>query len=284
MAELVQMRQRIKAIETIKKITHAMRLISMSTHSRLKHKEEPLANYRNEIKHLFYKIKNAYPGWHNQIIMPKKSKKHKDLIILVGSQKGLCGTFNSLLFKSFKSIMSHYNPEHVVLIAIGKKAADYIKKNKPAPLLASYDKFTTATFNTILKDLTTTIMEADPTFHSVTMVSNVLKTFFMQKPKATSIIPLTKDIHDDKPLEIPEDYVWEQPPFELLDVLAHLFIESTLNHLLFQSLLSEQAARFISMDSATRNAEGLLEKAELTYNKLRQAKITKELTELSGSY
>jgi len=284
MAELIQIRQRIKAIETIKKITHAMRLISMSTHSRLKHKEEPLAHYHDTVERLFYKIKNAFPGWHNPIIRPRKSRKHKDLIILIGSQKGLCGTFNSLLFKSFESILSHYNREHVVLIAVGKRAGDHLRAKQFAPIIATYDKFTTSTFKTILKELTATIMKAEPTFHSVTIVSNVLKTFFFQKPKASSIIPLNKDAHEDKPYELPEDYVWEQPPYELLDELVHLFIESTLHYLLFQSLLSEQAARFLSMDNATRNAEGLLEETELKYNKLRQAKITKELTELSSSF
>jgi len=284
MAELIQMRQRIKAIETIKKITHAMRLISMSTHSQLKHKEEPLIRYRNEIEQLFYKVKHTWPNWHNLVIMPRKSHKHKDLIILVGAQKGLCGTFNSLLFKAFESILSHYNREHIVLIAVGKRATDYLQAKKNATIITTYNKFTTGTFSTVLKELTGTIMKANPTFHSVTVVSNVLKTFFFQKPKASSIIPLTKDIYKEQIHEIPEDYTWEQSPQELLDLLAHLFIEASLHHLLFQSLLAEQAARFLSMDNSTRNAEGILEKTQITYNKLRQAKITKELTELSGSY
>ncbi len=277
------MRQRIKTIKTIKKITHAMRLISMSTHSRLKHKEDPLTYYCNSIEHLFFKIKHSFPGWHNPIIMPRKSHRHKDLIILIGSQKGLCGTFNSLLFKSFESIFSNYDRKHVQLIAVGKRAADYLKASNFAPLIATYDKFTTITFSAILEKISNTILKADPTFHSVTVVSNVLKTFFLQKPKATSLIPLTRNIRDESQ-ELPEEYAWEQPPQELLDMLANLFIQSSLEHLLFQSLLAEQSARFLSMDSATHNAESLLEKAELTYNKLRQAKITKELTELSGSY
>jgi len=283
MAELIQIRQRIKAIETTKKITHAMRLISMSSHSRLKHQEDPLGHYQHSIEQLFYKIKHAFLNWHNPIFMPHKSKKHKDLIILVGSQKGLCGTFNSLLFKAFESIIHHYHQDYVLLIAVGKKAADYLQAKDFAPVIASYNKFTTISYPHVLKELTNTIMNAQPTFHSVTVVSNVLKTFFLQKPKSSSIIPLTKGI-DDHIQEIPEDYSWEQPPQELLDMLAQMFIEAKLHDILFQSLLAEQAARFLSMDSATRNAESLLEKAELTYNKLRQAKITNELTELAGSF
>jgi F-type H+-transporting ATPase subunit gamma len=70
----------------------------------------------------------------------------------------------------------------------------------------------------------------------------------------------------------------------VLDILALQLCEITIQHILFESLLAEQAARFISMDSSTRNAETILEETILWYNKLRQAKITKELTELIGSF
>ena len=67
MARLIQMRQRIKAIETIKKVTHAMRLISMSNHSRLKNKEENITRYKNEINNLFVTLKEQVPSWTNKI-------------------------------------------------------------------------------------------------------------------------------------------------------------------------------------------------------------------------
>lgn len=78
--------------------------------------------------------------------------------------------------------------------------------------------------------------------------------------------------------------MWEHTPHEVLDILALQALEVTIQHLLFESLLAEQAARFISMDSSTRNAEKILEETILWYNKLRQAKITRELTELTGSF
>lgn len=75
----------------------------------------------------------------------------------------------------------------------------------------------------------------------------------------------------------------EQPAEQLARDLAQLYVEAQLHQALFQSLLAEQAARFISMDNATRNAEGLLDLSKLQYNKLRQAKITREITELVSS-
>ena len=127
-------------------------------------------------------------------------------------------------------------------------------------------------------------MTATPAFTSVTIISNTFKSFFVQKPTITQLIPF-----DQKKIialvEPPaEGYLWDEQPDKILDKLAAHYIEAQLQHLVFQSLLSEHAARFISMDNSTRNANSLLETTKLEYNKLRQAKITTEITELSGSF
>ena len=124
-----------------------------------------------------------------------------------------------------------------------------------------------------------------PPFSPVSVISNKLKTFFNQKAHETVLIPFeTRDIMRAQNLpQQTEEYYWEQPPQELLDQLAYQTLQVQIQYLLFQSLLAEHAARFISMDNATRNAQSLLEDTQLLYNKLRQAKITKELTELVSS-
>jgi F-type H+-transporting ATPase subunit gamma len=108
-----------------------------------------------------------------------------------------------------------------------------------------------------------------------------MQNFFIQRPHIATLVPFTQE----KQLTTSShDYLWEQEPQHILDTLVQQYIETQLQSLLFQSLLAEHAARFISMDSSTRNAENLLEVNKLQYNKLRQAKITKELTELIGSF
>jgi len=93
MAQLIAMRQRIKAVETIKKVTDAMRLISMSTHTHLRNKEESLKEYEHEIVRLFAKINS--PISHSIDEPEEQSQEKKAVIILVGSQKSLCGHFKS---------------------------------------------------------------------------------------------------------------------------------------------------------------------------------------------
>jgi F-type H+-transporting ATPase subunit gamma len=104
----------------------------------------------------------------------------------------------------------------------------------------------------------------------------------MQFPKSTQIIPEQNSLPTEREQE--SDLIWDQSAEKSLNDLAFSYITARIQLLLFDSLLSEHAARFVSMDGSTRNANGILESTKLEYNKLRQAKITKELTELTGSY
>lgn len=282
MSRLIQMRQRIKAIETIKKITHAMRLIAMSTHSLLRNKEKAIKHYRHSINSLFTNIHKQTPEWHNTFLYPENKTYTKDLIILVASQKGLCGNFNTALFNFCERHVLTQNLEHTTFIPVGKKAINYIKEKKLATNGNQSSHFTANNFLSIAKSIAHDIMHNTTPYTKVTIVSNTLQTFFIQKPAQTQLIPF---IECDKEMPVLEhDLHWEQEPTFVLDFLAQQCIEVNLQHLLFQSLLAEQAARFLSMDNSTRNAKNLLETTQLQYNKLRQANITKELTELTGSF
>lgn len=286
MSKLIQIRQRIKAIETIKKVTHAMRLISMSSHSRLRAKQEQLQKYRNEIHTLFSKLQTFAPEWQNKIINP--TNKKTTLFILVGSQKGLCGTFNANLFSKFPAYLAEDTSTDFTIIGVGKKAVDYLHAQYPSTITKTFDTFTTRTMISIALDLTDTIMEQQIPYARVVMVSNEFSGFFKQKPRASILIPSHEATLEKTNMEAQappvEGYIWKHQANKILDVLARQYIEAQIYSLLFESMLAEQAARFVSMDSSTRNAQSLLESTKLGYNKLRQAIITKELTELSSNF
>ena len=118
---------------------------------------------------------------------------------------------------------------------------------------------------------------------TVTLYYNFPKTFFAQLPMFFQLIPFKEHITSDQKSTLNEPYHWEQDPNDVLGTLAHRFMQSIIQEILFQSLIAEQAARFIAMDSSTRNASNLLDEMQLDYNKLRQAKITRELTDLVAS-
>jgi F-type H+-transporting ATPase subunit gamma len=282
MSKLIQMRQRIKAIETIKKITHAMRLISMSLHSRLKHKQSALSEYRDTISLLLAKVQQTVPDWQHPIMHPNLATKENPLIIVIGSQKGLCGSFNTMLFQLLSHEMQQYKTTPA-FIAVGKKAVDFTQDHYSEQLIFRFEEFTARNFLSIAQQLIEIIMQASPCYSSVVVFGNTFKGFFTQKPIFSSLIPFNqKSIPTSKPPR--EGYIWDQSSTIVLNFIVQQYITAQFQHILFESLLSEHAARFISMDSSTRNANKLLETTKLEYNKLRQAKITKELTELIGSF
>lgn len=283
MSQLIQMRRRIKTIETIHKITNAMRLIAMSGHSKLKRGEELIKNYNKQVEELYVQIQAKIPGSYDPLAI-HIDPKAPELIILVGSQKGLCGNFNSNLFKLTEGyIESGTNPR---IIAIGKRVSDFVKDKNIGTLIDSKDKFAISNIKDIVKHTLDHIHRPDTRFARIIVISNILKNFFAQRPVISQLLPLsTQQIEISDQLSHQnsstfEEYLWEQTPQSIIHDLSYLYLEAKLHSILFQSLLSEQAARFLSMDSSTRNAEGLLELSKIQYNQLRQAKITKEINEL----
>lgn len=274
MEQLIVMKQRIKTVETIKKVTHAMRLISMSSHTRLLDKRKHLEEYQHTFQELWSSVQH--------VLSPLPENLHddyaKDLCIIVSSQKGLCGTFNTSLFKFFEQDVPKV-PKHMHIIAIGQFAADYLKRHKVTPL-ASYTTLSPQHFVSIAQAVTNLIMENPTMYRTVTAYGNREKTFFVQQPHKTILYPFKTP---DTRKESQTPYLFEQSSELLRDTISRLLLSVSLQHLLFESLLSEQAARFISMDTSTRNADNLITTMKLGYNKVRQAGITRELSELSAT-
>lgn len=288
MSVLMLMRQRMKAIETIQKITHAMQLISMSSHTRLRNKKAALAHYTSELLNLFTHIYAHDLSWHHPILLPRVHyeddvKKEHILIILVGSQKGLCGTFNQHLFSFFEREESPEHKLHAHYIAVGKRACDYLAHAQDRTVIKQFNEFTYAMITPIAQQITDYIMHATPHYTSVTVYSNWSKSFFVQVPAPHTVVPLTLPQAAQEDDGTDETYEWEQSPETLLTSLAQSILLATMQDLLLTSLTAEQAARFVAMDNSTRNAHNLLDQMTLDYNKRRQAKITRELTDLIGS-
>ncbi len=280
MSQLVQIRQRIKAIETIQKITHAMRLISMSSHSRLRTQETAILTYKEKVQKIIQSIPNK-----NFELSPFVSKQDNapHLIIIVGSQKGLCGSFNNTLASFFYKNHSKNDSFHTIFV--GKKAQLVFQEHSLSPkewfVLNSFEQLAPSSFSQTAQDITNVICNAPISYASVTTYSMYPKSFFVQEPRITQITPCDTLLQTQQSLS--NDMIWDTKPEQIAQHLFPFYIQSAVLHILYNSLLAEYAARFVSMDSATRNAHHLLESTQLIYNKLRQAKITKELTELTGA-
>jgi len=304
MSHLIPLRRRIRSIKTTQKITRAMRLISMSLYSKLDKMREPVEYHKNIMKDLFENLYKKHPGWENKLFFQEDILDSTPLFIVISSTKGFCGGLNNILFKYTEQKLfteEHQEPE---FLTIGKKATDFVKVKNFGPIVESYTDLNSNNFSDIGKNIAERICTQKPYYSSVTIYSSIFKNFFNQRPIKNLLIPIFSPETAEgaeKPKETDEESIppsgisyaeekkyfeemepiWEQDKDPIVDYVANQYLETLLTSTLFQALISEYAARFVAMDSATTNAENYLEALTLQFNKMRQALITREVSELS---
>jgi F-type H+-transporting ATPase subunit gamma len=282
MSQLIQMRRRIKAIETIKKITSAMRLISRSFHTRMHKRQDALGEYHDALCNIFAELRAVHPEWQPARFFPSKKLQKKELIIIIGSQKGLCGNFNTNLFYWIDNHRQELAAPNQHIIVMGKRVDEHLQKRTIATV-KSYAELKPKALDEVTENLLHYMFEEGHNYTKVSILYNKSKTFFSHEQKLEQVIPFI-GYSGQASEQLSDDYRWEHSSNVVLNMLAQDFLKVTVRTALFDSLLGEQAARFISMDNATRNANKFLDSMQLQYNKARQAKITKELTELAGAF
>jgi len=282
MSQLTQMRLRINAIHTIKKITHAMRLISMSLHTRLQKQSGLRDLYQSELFNLLNitqeKI-NSLNNKKNKNVLENNIKNKNKLIIIIGAQKGLCGSYNNNILKYF--LNNNLDSNNLDLIILGNKIKTNLS-SKDFNIIKTIYNFKSSNINLISNDLLDFIELNKHKYSSIICYYNHPHSFFLQKPTISQIFPVINKQNNSKTNinSFSPDYLWEESPENILKYLTKEYLFYNLETILFNALLSEQAARFRSMDRASRNAKELLDIMEKNYNKLRQQKITQELLEL----
>lgn len=286
MSYLVTMRRRIKAVQTIKKITSAMRLISRAFHIKMHKKHVALINYQKELMHTFSFLHAQHPTWNPIHFSPKNTEQNAyQIFIIIGSQKGLCGTYNNDLVYWIDTHQKTLQAPHTHVIVISKRLEEQclkrnisLLKTTPELTLSSLDNATDMLFETLFK--------SSVCYTKALIISNKTQGFFKQELNKQQILPFLQTTMSNANTFAKRhtNYYWSHDADAVMNACASLFIKNTLYTALFESLMGEQAARFISMDNATRNANNFLETMQLQYNKARQAKITKELTELASAF
>ncbi len=287
MAQLTQLKRKIQSIQTTKKITHAIRLVSMSSYSRLEKEVDFLKHYKKNISQTFAQLLHNLPEWTDKTLFPKDLLDKKPLFIFISSAKGLCGSFNSNLIRHVERKLILEEHQDAQFITIGQKINKEIEKkietNKIGKIILNFNEIKTSNLENIAKQITQKIYDAQGSYSSVSFYSNVLKNFFIQRPIKTTLIPVSLDFQNDNENKTEADHIFEQDQNNILNFIARKYIKSTVLEILFQSLISENASRFLAMDSSNTNAEKIVDKLILKYNRSRQALITREVSELSAN-
>ena len=198
MSQLIKLQQRVKTIKTIQKITHAMRLVSMSIHSHLNTKAHFLKNYQLELNRSF-----AAVDWEQKYKISTGNLQLKKLIILVWSQKGLCGAFNQDTLRKF--VDTKYSKDQIELMVIGKKLIDIVQRRNL--IVQKITKLSHTNISSITNQILNYITK-EYNFAEVIFFSNYSKSFFSQVVKITNLLPLTDQTAKYPPSK--EAYYWEQ--------------------------------------------------------------------------
>ena len=278
MPTLIDLRRRIQSVRNSQQITQAMKTVSTAKFR----KAQRIVTESRPFWHTFPEIMTRLETWIASLDHPLLDRRleRKIEVLVVTSDKGLAGAFNSnLLARAFAFLEEKKETAEVRLCLVGKKAVAAFKKLDWPVDVTVGDKTDTLSRDE-MKDLARFLIRqyAFQRADALYLVYNEFKSILAPRVMTTSLLPLQLDEAAEGEVGWPPG--WEPAADEIVRAALPLYVESQIQHALFESQAAEHAARMMAMDNATKNAEELIDDLVLLLNKIRQAGITKELLEI----
>jgi len=276
MPSLLDLRRRIRSVKNTQQITKAMKTVSTAKFKKAQRKVIEGRPHWHEEPGLLARI-SAWTGRSAHPLFAVRPERRVHVVI-VTSDKGLCGAFNSMLLaRAAELIAEKSKTAEVRLFLIGKKAVNYFKRHPALTERAipdRTDKLTRSETDALARELIKKYVyqETDGVF----LVYNEFKSILAPKLTITRLLPVLPDPAAE-PAPPPD---WEPGVPAMLATLVPRYIEEQIAHSLAESQAAEQAARMMAMENASKNAEEIIGDLVLVMNKIRQAGITKELLEI----
>lgn len=286
MATLREIRRRIGGIKSTQKITKAMKMVASA---KLRRAQEAIVSarpYARKLAELLGHIVSHLDPSVHPLFAPRTVGR--TALVIVTSDRGLCGAFNSNLIRAALHMIQkdEVNQVSVRLITIGKKATDFFSKTGHDVYRKHPGIFTRLEFGVargLMDELVTGYLAKE--FDRVTVIYNEFKSMIQQKIVTEQLLPIPpEEIGPKEPTAQTYllDYIFEPSGPEIVNALVPRHLNYQMWRILLESNAAEQAARRTAMDNATSNASDLIDDLTLSYNKARQASITKELLEIVG--
>jgi F-type H+-transporting ATPase subunit gamma len=284
MPSLKEVKGRIKSVQSTQQITKAMKMVAAAKLRRAQDKIVQLRPYASKLEDMMGNLSResaesfSSPYFENREV-------NRVLLIPISSDKGLCGAFNSNVFKSTVSfIEENYKLLHkkglVEIMPIGKRSQDYFKRRK-YPLVDTYaDLFSEISFEKISQGGEFVMREFRKGYYDqVFLFYNEFKNVATQIMRTEQFLPIVPS-HDEIHELSGYDYIYEPNREYIIEELIPKSLRINFFKAVLESNASEHGARMTAMDKATENASELLKELRLTYNRTRQAAITKEILEI----
>ena len=287
MASLIDIRRRLRSLKNTQQITRAMKMVAAAKLRRAQDRAIASRPYAKLLREVLASV-SARVAEPKHPLLASRVEKRVTLLIVAGD-RGLAGAFNANIHRAVLALQAEKRGwESVTILPIGKKALDYWKRR--AKLLApkSYPGILARVEYAHAKEIAAYLAEefTEDRTDAVYLVVNEFKSVIAQTIRVVKVLPIE---HGQTAVtEASEgrltDFIYEPDAETILARLLPRYLEFAIFRALLESAAAEHAARMTAMDSASRNAEELIDSLTLTYNRARQARITKELIEIvSGS-
>jgi F-type H+-transporting ATPase subunit gamma len=288
-ANLKEVRERIKSVMSTQQITKAMKMVSAAKLRRAQQAIVQMRPYADRLNQMLVNILSNLDGDSSTSFGVEREVKNA-LVVVVTSDRGLCGAFNSNVIKAaISAIEEKYSQNrkdgNLSIMCIGKRSYDFFKKRyKDCEIITEYTgMFADLSFENVSKaaDYIMDSFEAGK-YDSVHVAYGRFKNAAMQFPELVQYLPVKKLETTPASKKTKADYIFEPGKKQLLDSLVPSILQTSFQKFLLDTNASEHGARMTAMDKATENAQDLLGELRINYNKARQEAITKELSEIVG--
>ncbi len=292
--KLKEVRERIKSVKSTQQITKAMKMVSAAKLRKAQQAIVEMRPYANRLNHMLVNILSNLEG-DADTPFGKAREVNTVAMVVITSSKGLCGAFNSNVIKSAREKLDGvyndlYKAGKITMLPIGKKGYEYFSRHYPnLEIINDYVELVNDLTYENVEAAANIVMDgfANGTFDKVHVSYGRFKNAAMQFPETLQFLPVEKIKSEQKdPSDKAEltkaDYIFEPGKQQLLDILIPSILKTTFHKFVLDNHASEHGARMTAMDSATDNAEELLNDLKINYNKARQEAITKELSEIVG--
>jgi len=287
MASLDDLKKRISSVKSTQKITKAMKMVAAAKLRRAQENAEKGRPYSNKMHNIIFNLSNGISDKENAPKLLKGSGEDKiHLCVVLTSDRGLCGGFNSNIIKKAKSYFQKILKEgkNLKIITVGSKGYDQLKRvygDKIIEKISFKESKNTNYYDAekVGKIIIDKFKKKE--FDVCTIFYNQFKNVITQIPQEQQIIPLKTSEENKKENSTSENnYEFEPEEDEILNNLLPKNISTQIFKAMLENSASEQGSRMTAMDNATRNAGEMVDKLTIQYNRSRQAAITKELIEI----
>ena len=284
MASLDDLKKRIASVKSTQKITKAMKMVAAAKLRKAQESAERGRPYSEKMNNIILNLSDGISDKENAPKLLSGSGNDKvHLCVVMTSDRGLCGGFNSNIIKKAKSYFAKLSKDgkDLKIITVGSKGNDQLKRAYGEKIIANISFKESKQPNYFDADKVGKMViekfEAEE-FDVCTIFYNQFKNVITQIPQAQQIIPL--NVENSKENKSEDNYEFEPDEDEILGNLLPKNISTQIFKAMLENSASEQGSRMSAMDNATRNAGEMVDKLTIEYNRSRQAAITKELIEI----